>query len=453
MNEMIFREYDIRGIYPEELDDNTAYIIGKSFASYITTDKKVIIGHDNRLSSPQIYENLKKGLLESGAHIYDLHLCSTPMYNVTKKLLGFKNGIMITASHNPKEYNGFKISFDYFGSAYNEKIKNFKDFTLEGNFIKKEGRYFEIKDKEKIYISRIKKAININRNKKLKVIYDMGNGTASIIVDEVLKNFNIDYKILYGESDGNFPNHHPDPFEEENLKDLKEEVIKENADIGIGIDGDGDRVGIIDNKGNFIPMDKIITLLYKYLYPNMTKKEALVGIKCSSLVKEELSKIDMPVTYYKISSYLNHRVNTENFEFAGELSGHLWFNDIWPGVDDGIFAGLKIIEMLSYSDKDLNSLLNELEVYYNTPEIKMPIEEDKKDKFIDKMKEFHDKNHIKYNNIDGLRIEFKDGFALIRKSNTSPYITMRFEKKTEEELNELKEYYLNLAKKISSELN
>ena len=204
---------------------------------------------------------------------------------------------------------------------------------------------------------------------------------------------------------------------------------------------------------NIIDMDKIMTIIYKDMFTSMKKKEAIVGIKCSNLVKEELNKIGLPTKYYKISSYLNHKINSEGYDFGGELSGHVWFNDRYPGVDDGIYAGLRLIEILSKTDEKLSQMVSKLPIYVTSDEIKIPCKEENKELIINKLKEYHDNKGILYNDVDGLRVEYPDGFALVRKSNTSPYLTTRFEKKTKEETEKLQKEYLELIEKISLEFN
>lgn len=447
MNEEIFREYDIRGIVPKDINDTTSYIIGKAFASYIS-DKKVIIGHDNRLSSNNISNNLVKGLLECGANITDLGLCTTPMYYAMKKHLNIQNGIMITASHNPKEYNGFKISFDIIGNAYGKMITDFKDFTLKGNFKKGIGSYKKISSEE-YYLNLIKNSIHLG-NQKIKVVVDTGNGTGSIIIKKVLDLFsNIEYKLINEISDGSFPNHHPDPCEPENMIELGNTVKSLGYDLGIGIDGDADRVGVVDENGLFVPADKVMIILYKYLHKNFKVRKAIMDVKCSKALIDETKKLNLPLEIYRTgNSYMNKRIHELKLDFGGEFSGHLWFLDKWPGFDDGIYAGLRIIELLSKENISIAKEVDKMPKYYNTPEIKIPVADNKKDDVVNKVKLYLDNKKIKYNDIDGIRVDFPDGFMLIRKSNTGPNLTVRFEKQNKEELEKIKNEYLELIDKI-----
>lgn len=449
MNKNMFREYDIRGIYPDDINGEVVKTIGQAFGSYIS-EKEVIVGHDNRLSSPEIHENLLKGLTEAGVHVIDLGLCTTPMYYIIKKHLNMTNGIMITASHNPKEYNGLKISFSKIGPAFGKAIEDFRDFVFKGEFTQGNGYVTPFEGLKEIYLKTIKDGVNL-MPKKIKVAYDPANGTGCVILKDVLDMFKdyIDYDIIFGESDGSFPNHHPDPSVEENMSSLKKYVVSHQCDLGIGIDGDADRVGLIDNEGNFISVDKIMIMLYKYLYPNLKNKKAIMDVKCSKAMLDEMNKLNLPVFVNRTgNSYQNYTINTEGYDFGGEFSGHLWFTDKWPGVDDGIYASLRIIEMLSNTRRTLADLVSTIPKYYNTPEIKVNCPDDKKKQVIDKVKEYVTSKGIEFNDIDGVRIDFNDGFALIRQSNTTPCLTLRFEKKTEEDLKQIQDEYLNLVDNI-----
>lgn len=452
MNKEMFREYDIRGIYGKDIDPNVAFTIGLSFASYIK-DKNVIIGRDNRLSSPEIHQNLIKGLMKGGASITDLGLCTTPIYYALKKHLKITNGIMITASHNPKEYNGFKISFDLSGNAYGASIAAFRDYTLNGNFTEGNGSYLMYDKTKEVYLNLVKNAVNLGK-RKLKVVFDPGNGTGAIILKDILDMFNIDYKIINGESDGNFPNHHPDPCEPENMVELCNIIKKEGYDLGIGIDGDADRVGVVDNEGNIVPIDKMLIVIYEALFPNLKNKKAIMDVKCSKAVIDKMNALGLPIEVYRTgNSYMNEKINREKLDFGGEFSGHLWFTDKWPGFDDGIYAALRIIEILSNLDKNLSDLTKDIPHYYNTPEIKIPVKDQYKSVVIAKVKEYCIDNDIEFNALDGVRINYPDGFALIRKSNTGPNLTVRFEKRDKEALEKTKEQFISLIEKILLELN
>ena len=447
----IFREYDIRGIYPDELNEQDFETIGKAFASFIN-DKRVIIGHDNRLSSESLNEALIKGLKACGANILDLGLCTTPMYYAIKKKLGYHNGMMVTASHNPKEYNGIKLSFSIVGNAFGKKIEQFRDFVFQGKFFYKEGTYEIYNLVEDYYLSIFKDGISLG-DKKMKVAFDTGNGTAGIIIRKVLDLFDIEYTILNEESDGNFPVHHPDPAVPKNMEELGKFVVDNNYDLGIGIDGDGDRCGFVDNEGQFVPIDKIMIYLYRFLYPNLRKKKAVMDVKCSKALIDECKKIDLPIEVCKTgASIANYKIVKEHLDFGAEFSGHMWFGDKHPCFDDGIYSGLRVVEMLSRLHRPLTELNESVPVYFASEEIKYPIDDSLKTELVNRIKYYLDSQNVKYNDVDGIRIDFEDGFALIRQSNTTPNLTLRFEKKTKEDLEKLQEEYINLINTIKNQL-
>lgn len=444
INDKIFREYDIRGIYGVDLDFDKAYMIGKSFGTYID-EKKVIVGHDNRLSSPELNEGLIKGLLETGINVIDLGLVTTPMYYYAKKKLKIKNGIMITASHNPKEYNGFKISFDIMGNAYGKYIYDFRDFVKKQIYTEGLGilEHYNIKEE---YQNEVKKSVNLG-NKKIKCVFDCGNGTGSIIIKDIVSMFNIDAVFINCDSDGNFPNHHPDPSVEENMEQLKKKVIETKSDLGIGIDGDADRVGFVLNTGKYITIDLAMIIYYRNL--KLKEKKALYDVKCSRSLIDELEKLGFTHEMYRTgNSYMNMKINTDNYEFAGEYSGHLWFKDKWLGFDDGIYAGLRMIELLSLSDKTISEHLENINKYYSTNEIKIPVTDENKFKIVDKVKEYSISKGYKIITIDGVRVEMPNSWALIRCSNTGPNLTVRYEATTEEELHRIENEFNNLINKL-----
>lgn len=445
MKKYIFREYDVRGIYPTDLNEEDAFTFGHAFASYIKNNK-VIIGHDNRLSSEGLNSSLVKGLLQGGAHVIDLGLCTTPIYYYYKKLLNVENGIMITASHNPKEYNGFKFSFSIKGNACGKEIYDFSDFLFNGKFRNAQGFYQEYNDNFESYINKITESIDLG-SKKIKAVFDPGNGTGSIILERILKKFDIDYKIINGISDGNFPAHHPDPSVEENMQMLKEEVTNNHFDIALGIDGDADRVGICDEKGNILAADMYMLIMYRYLNPNLKVRKALFDVKCSKTLIDALKELDIePVMYRTGNSYSNMKMQEGNFDFGGEYSGHVFFRDKFPGFDDGIYAGLRMVEVVSTTGKSVSSWLDNINHYFSTEELKFKTTDQKKFKVVNKVKEYAKKKDYSFVDIDGIRVEFEDGWALVRASNTGPNITVRFEAKTEARLDEIQKEFTAVLK-------
>lgn len=452
INENLFREYDLRGIADEDITEDVAYTIGKSFGSYIqdSDNYKVIIGHDNRLSSPRIHQALIKGITDSGVSVIDLGLVTTPMYYYAKTYYNIFTGIMITASHNPKEYNGFKISFSKIGNAYGPLIEEFKKYTYNGNF--KDGKgTIEKADIKEEYLKNVKKCVDLGP-REIKVVVDCGNGTGSIIIKDILDLFNIDYELLYCTSDGNFPNHIADPAVSDNMIDLGDKVRQTKADFGIGIDGDADRVGVVDENGNYITSDLLMLIIYRSMVKTMKNKKALFDVKCSKTLIDGLESIGIkPVMNRTGNSYCNLKMQEGNFDFGGEYSGHFFFRDKYQGFDDGIYAGMRIIEILSNTDKKFSELLNNINKYYSTEEIKIKVREDNKFSIVDKVKDYVISKGYDYKDIDGVRVEFIDGFALVRASNTGPNLTIRYEAKNEARLNEITKEFNTIIDKLVKE--
>ncbi len=436
----IFREYDIRGVYGEELSDELAYHIGRAFGTKIVRQNiaSTVVAYDNRLSSVNLEKSLVKGLVDTGIKVLRIGLATTPMCYFAANYTGCNSSMMITASHNPKEYNGFKFSYNGIHNAYGPAVMEIYDIISKQDYENGTGSIEDV-DIREAYIDLVVSKLNFGR--KIKVVYDCGNGTGSVIAGDIFKRLadKIDYVPLFDESDGNFPNHHPDPCVEENLEVLKKKVVELGADVGVGYDGDADRVGFIDEKGTFIPMDKFLAVMWDYLYDKVDKKACLFDVKCSKTLEDELNKLGVePVEYRTGNSYTRAESARGDYPLSGELSGHVYFRDKWPGYDDGIYAGMRLIEMISNSDKPLSSYLDNLSKYYSTPEIKVKVSDETKFDIVSKMKAYCEEKGYNIVTIDGVKAKFDDGFALVRASNTGPNITMRFEAKTEDKLNAYK---------------
>lgn len=446
----IFRGYDIRGIFNKSLTIDTAYTIGLAFGTKLREEnkKETIIGYDNRASSPILFNALAKGIIETGIKVINLGLVTTPMYYYGLDLFKATSGIMITGSHNPKEYNGFKITFNGLYNAYGEYIQTFKQLVLSQNFAKGQG-IIENYDLKAKYIKHLTKAIKIGPYSR-KFVFDCGNGTPAIILDQIMSTLNLDYIPLYCDSNPNYPNHHPDPSVPANLKDLCQKVITTKADAGFAYDGDGDRVGLVDNLGNIIPVDHIMIIIIRDLINKLDDKRFLFDVKCSQALPDEIKKLGgTPICYRTGNSYLRAKVVTDNLKFAGELSGHLFFNDKFNGFDDGIYASLRLIEILTHTPKTIGELLAGINQYYATPEIIVETPDEIKFQKIEAIQKHCEQKNYKVLTIDGCKVLFADGFALIRASNTGPNITMRFEATTKERLTEIKTEFEQLLKELA----
>lgn len=446
---VIFRAYDLRGIYPEQINEETAYLLGQSFGTYVQRNgtKEVLVAYDNRVSSPILESRLVSGLISTGVNVIRLGISTTPMFYFARVNLNKWAGIMITASHNPKEYNGFKISFTNVGNAAGEEIVDFKNFTLEGNFITGNGSISEYNIVSE-YVDLITKNLHIGE-RKIKVVIDCGNGTCSVYLRKILEKLPIEYYLLYCDSDGTFPNHHPDPSVSENLVDLQKKVVELGYDLGIALDADGDRVRAIDEKGDIIDSDILMIIFYRHLNSNLKIRKAIFDVKCSRTLIDELKKLDIEAVMWRTgNSYLYRKFHKEGVDFAAEYSGHVFFGDRFHGIDDGLYAGLRLVELLSLTDKNLSELYNDINHYYSTDEIKFEATEETKFKLVEDIKNYALDKGYDVIDIDGVRIEFPDGWALIRASNTGPNLTIRFESINEKRLKEIEEEFTNLLNSI-----
>lgn len=453
LDKTIFREYDVRGIYPTQVNEEVAYYIGRAFATKLLSygKNKMLVGYDNRISSVTLEENLIRGITDSGVSVVRLGLVTTPMYYYAWDKLDIKCGIMITASHNPKEYNGFKMSYNGIHNIFGKDVKDLYYIILNGIFSEGRGEVLnaDIKDD---YIEMIHNHIDMGNN-KLKVVYDCGNGTTSIVAKDIFKSTDtIEYIPLFADSDPNFPNHHPDPCVEENLTKLKDKIKETNADCGIAFDGDGDRIGVVDEKGNFFESDKYMIAIWRDIYNKVDKKEGFYDVKCSKVLEDELIKLGIkPVCVRTGNSYTKKTSYDGNYPFGGEYSGHIYFRDRFIGTDDGIYAGLRFVEILSRGEKKASELLDGINKYYTTPEEKIEVDEEKKDYIVSRVEEYVINKGYEYLNIDGIKVMYDDGFALVRKSNTGPHLTVRYEAKSEDKLIERKNEYNNLINILKEE--
>lgn len=443
----ILRKWDIRGIYPEQINENVAKQVGFAYAKFLKENNidSCIVGRDNRIGGEKLSDALIYGLTESGINVINLGVVTTPMLNFACHKLSNPYGIMITASHNPKNDNGFKVFGDKCLHLETKKLNHFYDLVKankkEISDVKGNIKNYNIKE---LYIEDLIYKINLDK-KRLKVVIDCGNGTASTIIRDVYKNFNCDVIYLYSESDPNFPNHHPDPNVFENLIDLCNMVKATNSDLGIAYDGDCDRVGIVDNNGNVLETDKLMSIYSNDIIKNNDNKNIIIDVKCSMALEDAIKRQGgNSVMVCNGSAYIETFVNEYPAIFGGEYSGHVFFNDKHYGYDDGIYAGLRLQEILCKEDKKLSELTKDYQKLFNTPEIKISCSDDKKFDVVENIKKYCKEKNYEYLDIDGVRVKFSDGWALVRASNTGPNLTTRFEATTEKRVSELKEEFINV---------
>lgn len=435
----IFRQYDIRGVVGKELNEQTARDIARAFASYTIREGQdtVLVGRDNRVSSPAISKTMIEALLSSGCNVIDLGMVITPAFYFASRYLDIRAGIMITASHNPPEYNGCKIlSGD--STIYGEQIQDIKRIIERRDFLDGSRGSLKTLDISGAYARMINERISLG-TRKLKVVVDCGNGTASVFAPQIFRSLGCEVIELYCESDPSFPNHHPDPINPENMKDLIEQVKKHKADLGIGIDGDGDRLGVVDHQGNLIWGDMLMILFWRDIMPRYPGSKAIVEVKCSQALIDEIKRLGgEPILYKTGHSLIKAKMKEIGAVFTGEMSGHMFFADNYYGFDDAVYAGARLLDLLSRSNKTLQAMLADVPRYYSTPEIRVPSSDTEKFKTVAKVLEYFGRRYPIID-IDGARIIFPDGWGLVRASNTGPELIVRCEAKSPETLIKIKD--------------
>ncbi|AEF94998.1 phosphoglucomutase/phosphomannomutase alpha/beta/alpha domain II [Desulfotomaculum nigrificans CO-1-SRB] len=446
VNERIFRQYDIRGIFGEDLTVQDAALLGRAFGTFLRQkgESKAIVGRDNRESSPVLHEHLVKGLLETGVDVIDIGVVISPIFYYATHLYGINAGIMITASHNPAKYNGFKVQYGG-RTLYGEELQQLKAMANRGVFEKGSGR-LTCRWPADDYISMMKEKIVLG-DRKLKVVVDCGNGTAGLFAPAVMRELGCDVIPLYCESDPTFPNHFPDPVKTENLKDLITAVKENKADLGIGFDGDGDRLGVVDEQGNILWGDMLMILFWREILPKYPGADAIVEVKCSDLLVNEIRRLGGKPFFYKTGhSLIKAKMKEINAVFTGEMSGHMFFADEYYGYDDALYAAARLLRILSHSDKPLSELLSDVPKTYCTPEIRVACEEDKKHQYVSHAKKYFKDKGYPFIDVDGVRVQFANGWGLVRASNTGPELIIRCEAGSQDQLETIKQ---EIARSIS----
>ncbi len=450
---VIFREYDIRGVYNQQFDDHFAYLLGKAVAVYFKEQKgilnpKIAIGHDARVSCPAIVKSLSKGFTESGVEIIHLGMVTSPMcYFSTFEVPGIQGAVQVTGSHNPPEYNGFKISIGT-STIFGAEIQKLRLIIEKGQYLAGQGKETSI-DILPAYCERYKK--EFGQIKDIKVVLDCGNGAAGAVVRPLFKAVGLSPTILFEKPDGTFPNHHPDPTVEENLKDLAAQVLKEGAICGIGFDGDADRIGVVDHKGNMLYGDELMVLISRDILKTQKGAKIIGDVKCSDRMYHDIAKHGgVPVMWKTGHSLVKEKIKIEKAPFGGEMSGHIFFADRNYGYDDAPYAALRVVEILSRTGKTIPELLEGLPPSFNTPEIRIDTTEEKKVLIVQKMIEAFKPSttaDYKVDLTDGIRLSFNDGWALCRSSNTQPVLVVRYESTTKEGLQRIRTRFEDVINK------
>jgi len=450
INPLIFRVYDIRGVVDKDLTEETVDKIARAFATHIQKKmlKKIAIGGDCRLSSDRFRRIVSDALVDCGCDVIDVGTVPTPLLYFAIEYLKAEAGIMITASHNPPDFNGFKLCVGSF-SIYGEEIQKIRKIAEEGEFTTGKGSYRKYENIIQDYQDYLLKDLKLER--PLTLVVDSANGTAGPVAPSLYRKLGCKVISLYEEMDGNFPNHHPDPTVLDNLQDLIKTVRNENADLGIGFDGDGDRIGVIDEQGNIIWGDHLLLLFARDILKKYPGATIISEVKASQNLYDDVKKQGgTPLMWKTGHSLIKQKMKETGALLGGEMSGHMFFRDRYFGFDDAIYAGGRLLELLSRQEKPLSKLLADVPKVYNTPEIRVPCADERKFEVVEKIKNHFAKQGYLIIDIDGMRITFDDGWALVRASNTQPVLVLRFEATSEKRLQEIQEIIMREVKKFTS---
>ena len=450
----IFKAYDIRGIYGKELTLDAIGLIAKSISNLYPNDNDtIVIGRDGRNSSSEISKALIDSFLKNGKNVIDIGEVPTPLLYFAVNHLSLNSGIIITGSHNPKEYNGLKMIMDGHTLSGGE-ITRIYDDIIDGafrnlNFLNTSYKNLNISDE---YIKQVNR--NISIKKKLKIAVDAGNGVAGPIAVEIYRKLGLELIELYCNVDGDFPNHHPNPSDPKNLIDLINEVKKSKCDLGIAFDGDGDRCLILDNKGNIVWPDRQMMIFSKDILSQNQNAKIIYDVKSSRFLANVIKDSGgQPIMCRTGHSYIKKMMRETNAILAGEMSGHVFFNDKWYGFDDGIYCGARMIEIVSNQSIESSEIFADLPNSFSTPEINIPVDKDGiQHDFMEKFKSSAIFENAEISTIDGLRVDYDDGWGLLRASNTTSCLVMRFEAESEERLLEIKNSFISQIRKIDSRL-
>lgn len=436
LNPEIFREYDIRGIADRDLTDDSVVLLGRAIGTYFRKRGKsrMTVGRDVRLSSERIHARFIEGLLACGIDVLDVGECPTPLLYYSLYRLNPDGGVMITGSHNPSEYNGLKVAVGR-STIHGAEIQEIGRLAERGEFHTGSGRLEQAPLMDD-YFAELEQSVRLKSD--LKIVVDCGNGAASLLADKLYTALGCTVHALYCEADGRFPNHHPDPTVAENLEDLAEEVRRRGADVGIAFDGDADRIGVVDERGGILWGDDLMIVFSRNILEAHPGATIVAEVKCSKRLYDEIERLGGKAIMWKAGhSLIKSKMAEENALLGGEMSGHMFFRDRHHGYDDAIYAGARLLEILSASGRKLSEALADLPETYSTPEIRVDCPERIKFQVVEKAREYFSKR-FRTIQVDGVRIEFSDGWGLVRASNTQPVLVLRFEADTQQRLREIR---------------
>ncbi|HQT02461.1 MAG TPA: phosphomannomutase/phosphoglucomutase [Thiotrichales bacterium] len=445
----IFRAYDIRGIVDTALTEDAAYGVGRALASEVLASggKAMAVGRDGRLSGPRLMAALVKGVTEGGVDVVDVGMVTTPMvYFAAATLEGVTSCAAITGSHNPPNYNGIKMVVAGH-TLSGDAIQGLRQRIEAQDFSQGQGSVSQV-NVFAAYTQRIASDIQLKR--PLKVVVDAGNGVAGAYAPAVLRAIGVEVIELFCEVDGTFPNHHPDPSKPKNLKDMIAKVKEVGADVGLAFDGDGDRVGVVDETGNLIFADRQMMLYAADVLSRNEGAQIIFDVKCSSTLARHIeAKGGQPLMWRTGHSFIKAKLKETGAPLAGEMSGHIFFKDRWFGFDDGIYAACRMLEILAQDSRPASHVFNELPDSFSTPEMDWEFAEGEHFAFMDKLKAVAEFPEGQLFDLDGIRVDFADGWGLIRASNTTPILVIRFDADSEAGLERIKATFRKQIEKVA----
>jgi phosphomannomutase/phosphoglucomutase len=426
INPLIFREYDVRGLVGKDLHQAAVVLLGKAYGTYAAGNgvRTVALGRDCRLSSPAFRDAFAEGLLSTGLPVIDVGVCPTPLLYFAIHHFGTDGGVMITGSHNPPEFNGFKLCVGT-GTLYGEKIQELRRIVEGGRFTRGKGT---LERREIVPAYRSYVAANLSIPRTLKVVVDGGNGTAGAVAPGLFREMGMEVVELFCDADGRFPNHFPDPTVPENLRFLVEKVREVGADVGVAYDGDADRIGAVDEKGNVIFGDYLLVLFAREILSRKPGATVISEVKASQNLYDDIARHGgRPVMWKAGHSLIKAKMKEEGAELAGEMSGHVFFRDRYLGFDDAIYASARLFEILAKESRPLSALLSDLPPVVSTPEIRVDCPDEIKFRVVERVAEIVGPLSRGVIGVDGIRALFDGGWGLVRASNTQPVLVLRFE--------------------------
>ena len=431
----IFREYDIRGVTGKDLTPDVARSVARAYAALLDSQGiggTIAVGRDNRPSGNALHAELVAGLLESGYDVVDIGVIPTPLAYWAQHNLDIAGGIQITGSHNPPEFNGFKLGVGK-RSIYGDDIQKIYELILAGKFPEGKGR-LSSQDIIDRYVEDVGQRIG-KISRPIRCVADCGNGAGALVADKLFKRIGVNARILFGESDGTFPNHHPDPTVPENLKDLIDAVHADKDEIGIAFDGDADRIGLVDEDGTIIWGDQILIIYARDVLERTGKGQPIIfDVKCSQALPEEIEKAGgVPLMWKTGHSLIEEKMHETHAPIAGEMSGHMFFAEGWYGFDDALYGAARLLRIVADTGKTVKQMMADVPKFVSTPELRVDCADDRKFGVVEEAKKYFAAKH-KVIEVDGVRVLYGDGWGLIRASNTQPVIVMRFEARTQEQL-------------------